>query len=82
MATVNIRLDDELKKDFELFCSNVGMNMTTAFSIFATTVVREQKIPFEISNEPFYNPHNMQRLRKALHDLDNNQGVLHELIDD
>ena len=30
------------------------MNMTTAISIFATTVVKEQRIPFEISADPFY----------------------------
>ena len=45
-VNVNIRMDAELKKEFEAFCSNVGMNMTTAFTIFARRTVRENRIPF------------------------------------
>lgn len=48
-VNVNIRMDAELKKQFEEFCSEVGMNMTTAFSIFARRTVRENRIPFEVS---------------------------------
>ena len=47
-TSVNIRMDEDLKKQFDSFCSDVGMNMTTAFCIFAKTVVRERRIPFEI----------------------------------
>ena len=42
MTNVNIRMDKELKKQFETFCNDVGMSMTTAFTIFAKKVVREQ----------------------------------------
>lgn len=52
-TSVNIRIDEDLKKQFDNFCSDVGMSMTTAFCIFAKTVVRERRIPFEIrTNEP------------------------------
>lgn len=52
-TSVNIRMDEDLKKQFDNFCSDVGMSMTTAFCIFAKTVVRERRIPFEIRiNEP------------------------------
>lgn len=34
-VSVNIRMDRELKKEFESFCSEMGMSMTTAFTIFA-----------------------------------------------
>ena len=47
-TSINIRMDEDLKKQFDSFCSDVGMNMTTAFCIFAKTVVRERRIPFEI----------------------------------
>ena len=51
--SVNSRMDEDLKKQFDNFCSDVGMSMTTAFCIFAKTVVREHRIPFEIrTNEP------------------------------
>ena len=49
--SVNVRMDDKLKKQFETFCGEVGLNMTSAFNLFAKTVVRQQKIPFEISLE-------------------------------
>ena len=48
-TTISIRMDKQLKQQFEDFCNTVGMSMTTAFNVFAKTAVREQKIPFEIS---------------------------------
>ena len=50
-TNVNIRMDADLKKQFESFCSDVGMTMTTAFNLFAKKVVRENRIPFEISRD-------------------------------
>lgn len=50
-VNVNIRMDADLKKEFEKFCNDVGMNMTTAFTIFARRTVRDQNIPFEVSAE-------------------------------
>ncbi len=75
MATLNIRMDDKVKEKFEEFCSSVGMNMTTAINIFATTVIREQRIPFEISNDPLYNSENIQRLLHAIEKVNAGQGV-------
>ncbi len=48
---INIRMDSDLKKQFEAFCSDMGMSMTTAFNIFAKKSVREYRIPFEIGGE-------------------------------
>lgn len=50
-VNVNFRMDPELKKEFECTCEEMGMTMTTAFTIFAKKVVREKRIPFEISFE-------------------------------
>ena len=50
-TNINIRMDSELKQQFEAFCSDVGMTMTTAFNLFAKKVVRENRIPFEISGD-------------------------------
>ena len=50
-TTVSIRMDSELKRRFEQFCEDVGMNMTTAFTIFANKVVNEDRIPFDIGRE-------------------------------
>ena len=48
-TNVNIRMDDKLKKDFEKNCNELGLNMTTAFNIFARAVVRHRRIPFDIA---------------------------------
>lgn len=50
-TNVSIRMDAELKKQFEAFCADVGMSMTTAFTVFAKRVVRENRIPFELKGE-------------------------------
>lgn len=53
MATtsVQIRMDTELKKQFEAFCKDVGMSMSGAVNVFARKAVREQRIPFSIGTE-------------------------------
>lgn len=78
-STISIRIDSQLKRDFEEFCKNVGMNMTTAISIFAKAVVKEQRIPFEISTDPFYSEKNMARLRKSMQEMEANGGTVHDM---
>jgi DNA-damage-inducible protein J len=52
-TSINIRMDADLKKQFEAFCADMGMSMTTAFNIFVRQSIREGGIPFEISiNQP------------------------------
>ena len=44
-------MDTTLKKQFEAFCSDIGLSMTAAFNVFAKKAVREYRIPFEIGAE-------------------------------
>ena len=83
-ANINIRMDEDLKKQFEAFCSDIGMRMTTAFCVFAKTAVRERRIPFEISaaNDPFYSPNNMKRLKKSIAEMEKTGGTIHEVNPD
>ncbi len=46
---VNIRIDETLKNEFEQVCSEMGLTMTAAFTIFAKAVTRKRAIPFEVS---------------------------------
>lgn len=48
-TNINIRMDENLKKDFDTLCGDLGLTMTAAFNVFAKTMVRQQRIPFEIS---------------------------------
>lgn len=47
-ATFSVRMDEDLKRQFDALCAEFGMTATTAFNVFARTVVRERRIPFEI----------------------------------
>ena len=48
-ANVTMRMDEELKSQLQELVSNLGMDMTTFFTITAKQAVREQRIPFDIS---------------------------------
>ena len=75
-------MDDRLKKDFENLCSDFGMSMSTAITVFAKAVVRERKIPFEISaSDPFYSEKNQQYLMKSLEAYKKGNLTQHELIE-
>ena len=50
-TNVNIRMDEATKVAFDKFCSEIGLSVSSAFNIFAKTVVREQRIPFELTTE-------------------------------
>ena len=48
-TNINIRMDEQLKRQFDDLCSQLGLNMSTAINIFAKTMVRRKVIPFEVS---------------------------------
>ncbi len=50
---LNIHVDANDKKEFEQFCSSVGMNVSTAINMFIKAVLREQRLPFEIKSNTF-----------------------------
>lgn len=70
MATVNVnfKLDEEVKKGMEKACSDMGLSMSAAFTIFAKKVCRERRIPFEVSAEPdlFYSEANIRYLEQKM----------------
>ncbi len=49
---INFRIDEDTKRDMDLACKEMGLTMTTAFTIFAKKVGKEKRIPFEITAEP------------------------------
>ena len=67
MATtsVTIRMDENLKKQAEILFEDMGLNMTTAITMFTKAVVRQNKIPFEISADPFYSEENQKAFNES-----------------
>ena len=68
-TTITIRIDEGLKKDFDRVCDDLGMPMSTAVNIFAKKVVREKRIPFEVSMDPFYSDGNLAALKKSIEQI-------------
>ena len=80
---VNFRMDEEDKKGMEEVCRELGMSMSTAFTIFAKKMRREKRIPFEVSVDPFYSESNLQYLKRVTSEIDSGKAVLaeHELME-
>ena len=80
---VNFRMDTELKNNMDALCKELGLSMTTAFTIFATKMTREQRIPFEVSVDPFYSPENIAHLERITSGIDNGTSRLtaHDLVE-
>ena len=68
-SLVNIRMDETLKKNMEQTCHELGMNMTTAFIIFAKKMSREKRIPFDVSVDPFFSTANMNAISESIKQL-------------
>ena len=66
MKLVNIRMDEDLKKEMEIVCNDLGINITTAFTIFAKKLTREKRIPFSVSIDPFYSNENIKALENSI----------------
>ena len=78
---VNFRMDEELKKNMEEICKDLGLSMTTAFTIFAKKMTREKRIPFDVSVDPFYSESNMAHLRRGVEALNAGKGIEHDIIE-
>ena len=81
---VNFRLDEEDKKGMEEVCRDLGMSMSTAFTVFAKKMRRERRIPFEVSIDPFYSDANISYLNKVMSEIDSGKATLaeHALVED
>lgn len=67
-ANISIRLNSDLKKNFDILCNELGFNMSTAITMFIKAAVREQGIPFALS----INDYNKET-RKVIEDA--NKGI-------
>lgn len=82
-VNVNFKLDADVKKAMERACSEMGISMSAAFTIFAKKVGREYRIPFEVSADPFYCKSNINYLESIKKDINEGKANFkeHELIE-
>ena len=51
-SAVTVRMDSEMKTQFDALCEQFGMSANTAFNIFVKAVIRSRSIPFAIKVSP------------------------------
>jgi len=49
-VNVTVRMDKETKRKFDIFCENVGINITTAFNMFVKATLRTRELPFAVTD--------------------------------
>ena len=81
MAQVNVRIEDELKAKADALFDELGLNMSTAFTMFIKAAIRQNGIPFQLNIDPFYCEKNMKALRASILDADTGKLTEHELIE-
>lgn len=83
MAQISLRVDDDVKRNAERTLTDIGLSMSTAINIFLKKVARENRIPFELSADPFYSQENMDELERRVANVRAGKSTLkeHELIE-
>ena len=82
-TTFSVRMDSEVKRELDDFCAQVGMNTTVAFNMFARAVLRERRLPFDVTTEtdPFYSPSNLAHLRRGVQALNSGKGIERDIVE-
>ena len=79
MAQISVRVDDDVKKNAEQVCAEIGISMAAAINVYLKKLGREHRIPFEMTADPFYSSENMQRLRASIAQMERTGGTVHEV---
>lgn len=74
-TTVSVRMDESLKRDFDKICNELGMTMSTAITMLAKKMTREQRLPFDAAVDPFFSESNMAFLREGIAELNAGRGI-------
>ncbi|GHU54264.1 DNA-damage-inducible protein J [Clostridia bacterium] len=78
---VTLTLDKKVKENAQILFEDLGLSLSTAFTVFCKQALIQGKIPFEIV-DPFYGERNQEHLRKVLEAVERGEFAEHELIED
>ena len=83
MTQISLRVDDNVKRQAESVCAEIGMSLSTAINIYLKRLGRERRVPFDVSADPFYSEANISILTSRIDDINANKNLAtHELIED
>ena len=81
-VSITMRAEPDLKACFEQICQEIGLSVNAALNIFVKRVVRDRKIPFELSADPFFCETNMRHLVRSAEAARAGKVTEHDLIED
>ena len=73
---INFRIDETTKKQMEQICNELGITMSTAFNIFAKKMIREKRIPFDVSIDPFYSESNIKAIDESIKQIEEGKVIV------
>ena len=80
-TSMNIRMDNEVKKQAQELFAQFGLDMTTAVNMFLRQSIRQRGIPFALQLDPFYSDINHERQLQAAERMERTGGKVHDLIE-
>lgn len=72
-TSITVRIDEDLKKNFEEVLDDIGLSISSAFTVFAKAVTKERKIPFELKADK-------AEFQERLDDFNNNRNIVHKTL--
>lgn len=79
---ITMRAEPDVKLHFEQICAEIGLSVNAALNIFVKRVIRDRKIPFELTADPFYSEANLRHLKASIAEVEAGHVTEHELIED
>ena len=81
-STITMSVDDKLRRQAEILCEDMGLTLSTVYTMLLKAIVHTRTIPFKIqAADPFYSDKNQEYLIESIRELDAGHGQEHELID-
>ena len=82
MTNINIRVDDQLKKEAQTLYKNLGMDLSTAINVFLRQSVQDQALPFQPKFDPFWSESNQRYLKKAIAEMEAGKNTIIKTMED
>ena len=83
MTQVSFRIDEDVKQHAEQVLDDIGLSLSAAITVFLKKVIRENRIPFELTADPFYSANNIRYLEQLNQEIAAGKAHFaeHELIE-
>ncbi|MBR2215542.1 MAG: type II toxin-antitoxin system RelB/DinJ family antitoxin [Selenomonadaceae bacterium] len=81
--TVMMEVNSDLKHEAEMLCADMGLTLSTAYTMLLQAIVHTRSIPFAIrapSSDPFWGDTNQRHLMASIRELEAGHGEEHELV--